>query len=236
MRPVIVCALFAAACARAKPPTMTWPALNAQLLADAAATYNFRLGHPAVLAIAPDGAVLFRRTAAREFAADLYELDSRTGRVRTLVTAADLLGAGDEQLSDAEKARRERSRTATRGVVDIDLSRDGSTVLVPLGGQLHLIDRVRGTRRALDPAGPTYDPHLSPDGRHVAFVRDGDLWVMDTAGGAPRQLTRHPEGIEYAVAEFAAQEELDRRRGYWWSPDSTRLVFQRTDARAVDTL
>ena len=215
---------------------MTWPALDAHLLADAAATFNFRLGLPTPLAVTADGAVLFRRTPPRDFAADLYELDPKTGAVKTLATAAGLLGAGGEHLSEAEKARRERSRTATRGVVDLDVSHDGRLVLVPLGGKLHLIDRTTGADRALDPGGAAYDPHLSPDGAHVAFVRDGDLWVIDTAGGAPRRLTQHPDGFEYGVAEFVAQEELDRRRGFWWSPDSRTLVFQRSDLRPVDTL
>ncbi len=213
----------------------TWPALDAQLLADSAATFNFRLGLPAPLAVTADGAVLFRRTPARAFASDLYELDPKTGTVKTLVTVADLLGTSEEHLSDAEKARRERSRTATRGVVDIDVSTDGRIVMVPLGGMLYLIDRTSGKRTAIDPHGAAYDPHLSPDGSQVAFVRDGDVWVAGTTG-APRQLTHHAEGFEYGVAEFASQEELDRRRGFWWSPDSKQLVFQRTDQRPVDTI
>ncbi len=216
---------------------MTWPALDAQLLADSAATFNFRLGLPAVLAVTPDGAVLFRRTPPREFAADLYELDTKTGNVRTLASVKDLLGSADEKLSDAEKARRERSRTATRGVVDIDVSSDGRTVMVPLAGVFYLIDRTTGERRIVDPAGAAYDPHMSPDGSRIGFVRDGDLWLVDTKpGSAPRQLTKHPEGFEYGVADFAAQEELDRRRGWWWAPDSKQLAFQRSDARKVDTL
>ncbi|HEX5062757.1 MAG TPA: DPP IV N-terminal domain-containing protein, partial [Kofleriaceae bacterium] len=157
--------------------------------------------------------------------------------VKTLVSVAEVLGSGDEHLSDAEKARRERSRTATRGIVDIDVSDDGRLVMAPLAGTFYVIDRHSGKRHTIDPKGGAYDPHLSPDGKHIAFVRDGDLWLVGTEpGSAPRQLTKHPEDIEYAVADFAAQEELDRQRGYWWAPDSKQLVFQRTDARKVDTL
>ena len=229
-------ALFVlAACARPHVAPMTWPTLDAKLLADAAATFDFRLGLPVPLAITPDGAVLFRRTPPRAFAADLYELDTRTGAVRTLVTVDDLLGAGGEHLSDAEKARRERTRTATRGVVDIDVSDDGKTVMVPLGGMLYLVDRTTGARRAIDPGGDAYDAHLSPDGAQIAFVRDGDLYVI-APDHAARRLTHHPEGFAYGIADFAAQEELDRQRGFWWSPDGKQLVFQRSDDRAVDTI
>ena len=223
------------ACVHTTTTLPAWPAADGQLIADSAATLNFKLGLPSALAITADGAVLFRRTPPRAFAADLYELDSRTGAVKPLATAAELLGDAAEHLSDAEKARRERSRTATRGVVAVDVSADGRTVLVPLGGQLHLIDRSTGVRRVIDPKGDAYDPHLSPDGTQIAFVRDGDLWVIGATGAAKR-LTHHPEGIEYGTAEFVAQEELARRRGFWWSPDGKELLFQRTDARKVDTL
>jgi dipeptidyl-peptidase-4 len=149
MRRLLILA-FAGACIHGKPMSTTWPALDAKLLADSAATYNFRLGLPVPLAVTPDGAVLFRRTPPRAFAADLYELDTKSGAVKPLVTAAELLGGtGDEHLSDAEKARRERARTATRGVVDVEVSNDGHTVFVPLGGMFHLIDRQTGVRRAI---------------------------------------------------------------------------------------
>ena len=200
----------------------SWPKLDDKLLADSAATFNWRLGRPALLAITRDGAVLFRRTPPRDFASDLYEL-APDGNTRTLATAADLLGASEEHLSDAEKVCRERTRTATRGVVDADVSEDGKTVMVPLGGKFHLIDRASGKRTVIDPSGAAYDPHLSPDGASVAFVRDGDVWIA-AAGHPARQLTKHPEGFEYGVADFAAQEELGRTRGFWWSDrKSTRL-------------
>ena len=217
-----------------------WPPLDDQLLADAAATFQWRLGLPVALAITPDGAVIFRRTPPRGFASDLYEL-SPDSSVRTLATAADLLGAGDEQLAPAEQARRERTRTATRGIVDIDVSESGAIVMVALGDKLYLIDRRVDPRSGgarptvIDPGGPVYDPHLAPDASAVAFVRDGDLWLA-APGAAPRRLTEHPDGFEYGVADFAAQEELRRTRGFWWSPDSTRIVFQRSDLRPLQTL
>ncbi len=213
---------------------MTWPALDDKLLADSAATFNFRLGLPVPLAITPDGAVLFRRTPPRAFAADLFEL-SPTGQVKTVATASELLGTGEERLSNEEKARRERTRTATKGVVDIDVSEDGSIVMVPLGGRFFLIERATGQRTVVDPAGPAYDPHLSPDGKKIAFVRDRALWVVGL-GGKALQLTEPPEGHEDGIADFAAQEELSRTRGYWWSPDSTRIALQRTDTRGMDTI
>ncbi len=221
--------------------------INEALLTQAAETYNFRLGLPTTLAIARDGSALFARTGPRAFGADLYELDGETGEVHLLATAAGLLAGAQEQLSDAEKARRERTRTATRGITSAELSSDGRTVLIPLGERVFLLERGGGARDAGGERKPRelaigegfpFDPQLSPDGAHVAFVRDGDLWVIDAVspGAAPRQLTHRPAHLEYGCAEFAAQEELSRTRGFWWAPDGKRLLFQRTDARAVDTL
>jgi len=235
MRGLFFVLALASACAHSRTTVTTWPALDAQLLADSAATYGFRLGLPTPLAVTPAGAVLFRRTGPRDFAADLYEMDAKTGAVKTLATAADLV-TGDEHVSEEEKARRERSRTATRGVVDIEVSADGTLVLVPINGVFVILDRRAGTKKTIDPQGAAYDPHLSPDGAQIAFVRDGDVWVIPMTSGAAKKLTKHPEGFEYGTAEFVAQEELDRRVGLWWSPDSKQLLFQRSDLRPVQTV
>jgi dipeptidyl-peptidase 4 len=82
------------------------------------------------------------------------------------------------------------------------------------------------------------DPSLSPDGRHVALVSGGDLYVLDSAGhGAPRRLTRRAsDSVEHGVAEFVAQEEMDRSHGYWWSPDSRFIAYQKSDLSQVESL
>lgn len=203
-----------------------------------AETLQFRLGLPNVVAIAPDGCVLFTRTPARSFTADLYEL-SPLGHERVLATAQTLLAGGAEALSDAEKARRERTRTATRGILYAELSGDGEQVLVPLGERVFLLQRATGQVRELALGdGFPYDPRLSPDGAHVAFVRERAVWVCETRPGAtPRCVAAPPvPELEYGVAELVAAEELRRTRGLWWSPDGQQVLFQRSDARAVDTL
>ncbi len=209
-----------------------WPALDQTLMAQAAATFNFKLGHPAVLAIGPDGTVIFRRTAARAFVNDLYAL-APDGSVRVLARSAELLAAG-EQLSDAEKARRERIRLATKGIVGAALSDDGTRAMFALGGTIYVQDATGAlSDRALADA---YDPQLSPDGTAIAFVRDGDLHVHVIATEATTRLAQHADGFELGVADFAAQEEFGRARGFWWSPDSTRIAFARVDNRAMDTI
>jgi dipeptidyl-peptidase-4 len=209
---------------------LAWPAIDEPALMAWAATGGFQLGAPVPLAITPDGAVLFRRSKPRDPSADLYQLDP-AGKITQLATAVALLGTAP--VAEGERAR------ATRGIETIDVSTDGARVLVPLAGRLFVIERATGASREIT-AGAHRDPQLSPDGKRVAFVRDGDLWVAQIGepGGpnaSPARLTQHPPDREYATPEVVARE-FGRRYGYWWSPDSQSIVFQRTDARAVDTL
>lgn len=220
------------------PPAPAPPPIDAATIATLSATRSFTLGTPRPVGILADGDVLFLRTGPRAFTAELFEVDAATGAIAKLASAADLLAGGDVKLSAAEKALRERTRTSIRGIVQVDASDDGSRLLLPLGAQVFVMDRA--TRKAQPVAlGAGYPdvPSLSPDGSRVAFVRDQDLWIADVAGKTPRRLTRHerPE-ISNGTAEFVAQEELDRRAGYWWSPDGQHLLYQRTDETAVATL
>jgi len=220
-------------------PATSWPAADEDFIAQFAATYGFKLGRPQEVTIAPDGDVLFTRTEARGFVADLYERDARTGEVVKILDAETLLGGGPEQLSAEEKARRERMRMATRGIGGFELSKDGARLLVPLSDRLFIVERATSKVIELETGeGFPYDPRLSPAGDRVAFVVDGDLYVIDArAGATPRRLTHRKDAtIEHGVAEFVAQEEMDRTRGYWWSPDGERLVYQRNDLSKVDTL
>ncbi|HEV2104751.1 MAG TPA: prolyl oligopeptidase family serine peptidase, partial [Candidatus Eisenbacteria bacterium] len=197
---------------------------------------------PHAFAIAPDGTVCFLRSGPRSRVHSLWAFDPRTGGERELLTAAQLLGGGAEQLSPEERARRERLRQSARGISSFELSRDGRRLLVPLSGRLFVCERgaagAWGAPRELAPGGPpAEDAHFSPDGARVACVRDGGLRVTAFAGGAERTLAaRENANVTWGSPEFVAQEEMDRFAGYWWSPDSRTLLVQRTDVSGLERL
>ena len=77
---------------------------------------------------------------------------------------------------------------------------------------------------------------FSPDGATVAFVIGGDLHVVGAASGEPRGLTvTRPDLVQCGRAAWVYFEEVFGRswRTYWWSPDSKRIAFLRTDSSGV---
>jgi dipeptidyl-peptidase 4 len=168
---------------------------------------------------------------------DLWAFDTRTGQSRLLVDSRALVG-DDERLSAEEEARRERQRTASlRGIVEYQFSADGSRLLIPLGGDLYLYElnaRADPVTRLTSSPGYETDARFSPGGRYVSFVRDQNLFAIDLRTRQERALTSDGTGlVQNGVAEFVAQEEMDRDTGYWWSPDDARIAFTRIDDAPV---
>ncbi|MBX3247365.1 MAG: DPP IV N-terminal domain-containing protein [Myxococcales bacterium] len=233
--------LLALACGGSTPsPTLpSGPALDFAFLDLWSATSGFRLGHPSAITITPAGdEVLFLRSGPRDAKRALFVLDVGTGEERVLLDADRLLGGAAETLSAEERALRERLRLSARGITSYEPSGDGHLVLVPLSGRLFVLDRRTDTVRELpSEGGYANDARLSPDGTKVACVREGDLWVIDLATNTQTRLTtRAHEEITNGLAEFVAQEEMGRYRGYWWSPGSDAIVYQETDASGVELL
>ncbi len=184
-----------------------------------------------------DGArlVFLRPSAADARVLDLWQVDTSTGKSSVLVTAASLRSATPVKLTEAQIAARERRRVRSRGITSFLPDKAGKGIVLPVGGMLHHYNLKTGqTRRLLKKPGGELDPKPSPDGKSLAFVRSGNLWVMDLATGRQRALTKTGKGtLSNGVAEFVAAEELDRHTGYWWSPDSKRIAYAEVDESGV---
>ena len=190
--------------------------------------------------VAPDGSrvTFLRGKDSDRNRLDLWEYDIASGQTRLLVDSSVVL-PGEEVLSDEEKARRERQRIAAlSGIVDYQWSPDGKALLFPLGGELYFYDLSKAgkdaVRKLTDGGGFATDPKISPKGGFVSFIRERNLWVIDLASGKEAQLTRDGSAtIGNGVAEFVADEEMDRHTGYWWAPDDSAIAFARIDETPV---
>jgi len=85
---------------------------------------------------------------------------------------------------------------------------------------LWIVERAGGNARRLTSfAGPTSNPHFSPDGKWIAFSGDyagnTDVYIIPSEGGEPKRLTWHPGA--------------DAVEG--WTPDGKSVLF--VSARAT---
>jgi TolB protein len=112
-----------------------------------------------------------------------------------------------------------------------DWSPDGrSIVYASYGGdsiELRLLDLASGQSRALTSNGAVnLEPRFSPDGRRIVFVSTAvkgrwHLFLIDTAGGSPQQLTEERDsGLpRYYYSRY------DHELSPSWSPDGSEILF-----------
>jgi dipeptidyl-peptidase-4 len=190
----------------------------------------------------PDGKLVtyLQGSAESKDRLDLWAHDIATGRNALLVDSRSLV-ANEGTLSPEEEARRERQRTvALAGIVDYQFSADSRLLLIPIAGDLFLYDLKApragsAVHRLTSTAAAETDARFSPRGRFVSFVREQNLYVIEVATGRETAVTREGAGlVSFGMAEFIAQEEMDRDTGYWWSPDERMIALTRVDESTVD--
>ena len=89
--------------------------------------------------------------------------------------------------------------------------------------------------------GDDYDKRelvtLSPNGKHIAYVIDNNLCVVDVKTENESQLTDDgSEEILNGKLDWVYQEELYGRgnfKSFWWSPDSNSIAYLRLDESPV---
>ena len=187
--------------------------------------------------LSPDGkAVTYIKTRADDLTvSDLWIADVPGGAPRQLLDGK-LLAPSERELSEAEKARRERAGVATRGVVDYAWDKQGRLILAPVEGDLWVYDvTTKQARQLTRTPSDEIDAKISPKGGYVSFVRDDNLYITPAGGGAERALTEGGTELKsWGTAEFIAQEEMDRSTGYWWSPDDRAVAIAFVDQTGVD--
>jgi len=205
-----------------------------------ARTQRFTSGAPRAFTVSPDGSrvVFLRSGSGTDRAHQLWVLDVAEGAERVAADPAALLGGATEHLPPEERARRERSREGGAGIVGYATDTAVELASFALSGRLFTAELRAGTARELRVPGPVIDPRPSPDGRLVAYVAGGALRVVGAEGGDDRALAEpepaaDPASVSYGLAEFIAAEEMGRSRGFWWSPESDRLLVARVDDTPV---
>ena len=219
----------------ARPQTPPMPAPKPLTLERIFSSPDLAGPQPRGLRISPDGRLvtLLKNRRDDRDRYDLWAIDGATGEERMLVDSLKL-GTGAE-LSEAEKMQRERARIGgTRGMVAYDWTADGKRVLVPLDGDLYLAPTDGDPVRLTNTPEGELNPTVSPKGRYLSFVRGGNLFVIDIATRGEQQLTADAsDTTSWGVAEFVAQEEMDRQTGHWWSPDDALIAVARVDESGV---
>ncbi|RUO61914.1 S9 family peptidase [Pseudidiomarina insulisalsae] len=191
---------------------------------------------PTQLRFGPSGQVIsyLRGSDQQPNVNDLWIYDTRKQEHRLLVAATQLV-ADPTAMSAAERARRERMRIRASGIVSYEWSADGTKLLIPVAGQLFLVDPASAAVEELTSTDITVtDARFSPQSNFVSYIHNHTLYILRLSDGETIQVSPTATATEhYGVAEFVAQEEMKRMTGYWWSPDEQTIAFTRVNEAPV---
>ena len=166
---------------------------------------------------------------------DLWEFDTKSGKAKLLIDSNVLLGGKKEELSEEEKARRERQRIGgISGITRYFWSKDSKSLMFPVGGDVYVLPLGGKVKRLTETPEFETDIRFSPKSTYVSFVRNREVYIVNVKTGEETKLTSgSTDTIANGMAEFVAQEELGRFTGYWWSPDETKIAFEQFDESGV---
>lgn len=165
---------------------------------------------------------------------DLWAIDVAGGGPYRVVDSRALVPE-ERELSEAERQLRERARVTGSGIVTYSWDARGEALLFPLDGDIfHYSLEDDTARRLMETEAAETGAQISPGGRYVGYVRDQNLYVFDLERGEERAITSDGgDTIAYGMAEFVAQEEMDRSQGFWFAPDDSAIAYQRYDESPV---
>ncbi|MDZ7372255.1 MAG: DPP IV N-terminal domain-containing protein, partial [candidate division KSB1 bacterium] len=158
-------------------------------------------------------------------------LDPQSGSRSPLLDARQALNSLRMQLGD---------ETPQNLAWPLAFDRAGRFALYQFRNDLFMLEIASATfKRLTNDEQEEGAPLLSPDGTAVAFIREHDLYMVDTQTGKLRRLTFDgSETLLNGEPSWVYWEEIfDHRDGlYWWSPDSRSLAFLQSDQSAVSVM
>ena len=166
---------------------------------------------------------------------DLYYIDVTSGKPAVLV--------GSEQIASMKppvsgtKDDRERDNRERYRVAGYHWAPDSEHILFDANGQLWYYTLATGKSVALSaPGDSASDPKFSPDGKRLSYVRKHNLVVKSVEGSNEKALTNDKsDDLLDGEVDWVYSEELEVRSNYFWSPDSSRIVFLQMNEAKVPT-
>jgi dipeptidyl-peptidase 4 len=193
-------------------------------------------GHvPRAIEFSPDGKwVTFLQSEKQDDENVLFLFDRGTRELKVLLRASDLSKEAGP-MSREEELRRERQRQRAKGITSYRWAKRAPLMVIPSGGDVFVRQPDGKIVKLTNTPDPEIDAKPCDSGERVAFVRKGELFVVEVASKAETQLTRGAqEGVTRGLSDFNGQEEFGEPSGYWWSPKCDRIAYLEVDERGVE--
>ena len=163
---------------------------------------------------------------------DIVLIGASTGSTNVVVAAQDLIPPGEGSPLALEKYA---------------FSKDRSKLLIFTNSKRVWRRNDRGDYWVLDrsslelsklggdaPPSSLLHAKFSPDGQHVGYVRERNIYIETIATGGIRQLTTTPTpDVINGAFDWVYEEEFEMQDGWRWSPASDAIAFWQTDTSGV---
>ena len=166
---------------------------------------------------------------------ELWYVDTATGEKKVLVSEVKLEALAPP--ASKIKDEREKERVSRYHVAAYQWAPDSKHLLFDSQGQLWLYTLESGTAvQVTSNPDPSGDPKFSPDGSHLAYLRNHNLFTRSLSGGAEKQLSKDKdENLLNGEVDWLYSEELSVRSNYYWAPNGKEIAFLQTNETQVPT-